>query len=131
MSVTADFLIVGSGFYGSTVAERLASNGRKVLVIEKRDHIGGNAYTYVDDDTQIEVHAYGSHIFHTSNDRVWKYLNQFTSFNNYRHTVWSTFKNRTYSLPINLNTINSFYGINLRPEEVGGFIKKKLPKKEF
>lgn len=131
MSVTADFLIVGSGFYGSTVAERLASNGRKVLVIEKRDHIGGNAYTYVDDDTQIEVHAYGSHIFHTSNDRVWKYLNQFTSFNNYRHTVWSIFKNRTYSLPINLNTINSFYGINLRPEEVGGFIKKEVIKERI
>ena len=131
MSVTADFLIVGSGFYGSTVAERLASNGRKVLVIEKRDHIGGNAYTYVDDDTQIEVHAYGSHIFHTSNDRVWKYLNQFTSFNNYRHTVWSTFKNRTYSLPINLNTINSFLWYKFTSRKNWWIYKKKLPKKEF
>ena len=127
----ADMLIVGAGFYGTTVAERLASAGLKVLVIDKRPHIGGNCYSEIDADTGIESHKYGSHIFHTSNEKVWEYLSRFTQFNEYRHTVWTTYKNRSYSMPINLATINSFYGMNLKPFEVESFIKKERQKENI
>jgi UDP-galactopyranose mutase len=118
-----DFVIVGAGFYGATVAERLAVSGRKVVVIEKRHHIGGNSYSYVDPDTGIEVHKYGSHIFHTSHEDVWKYIQQFSKFNNYQHTVRSFYKNKSYPIPINLNTINDFYNLHLKPCEVGRFLQ--------
>ena len=123
-----DFLVVGAGFFGCTVAERLASSGRKVLVIDKRSHIGGNCFSEIDRDTGIECHKYGSHIFHTSDDEVWAYLNRFTGFNDYRHTVWTTFKDRVFSMPINLSTINAYYGLNLKPFEVEAFIEKERSK---
>jgi UDP-galactopyranose mutase len=129
--IQTEFLIVGAGFFGATVAERLASAGRKVLVIDKRPHIGGNSYSEADSCTGIECHKYGSHIFHTSNEKVWAYLNRFAAFNAYRHTVWTTFQNRVFSMPINLSTINAYYGMNLRPFEVDAFIEKERAKENI
>jgi UDP-galactopyranose mutase len=126
-----DFVVVGAGFYGSVIAERIANDLKKrVLVIEKRDHIGGNCYSLVNDETGIEYHKYGTHIFHTSNLRVWEYINKFTSFNNYNHQVLTTYNDRVYQMPINLETINSFYKTNLKPFEVDAFLEKEY-KKEF
>jgi UDP-galactopyranose mutase len=102
-------MIVGSGFFGLTVAESAARKGLRVLVIDRRDHIGGNAYSEFDAATGIEVHRYGAHIFHTSNDRVWDYVNRFTSFTQYVHRVYTTHQDEVFSLPINLGTINQFF----------------------
>lgn len=126
--MSADFLIVGAGFFGATVAEQLASAGFRVLVVEKRAHIGGNCFSKLDPATGIECHEYGSHIFHTSDEKVWSYLNRFTTFNTYQHTVWTTFKDRVYSMPINLATINAYYGLNLKPHEVEAFIEQERTK---
>lgn len=117
------YIIVGSGFSGAVIAERIASQlGQKVLVIEKRDHPGGNCYSETDPETGIEYHRYGTHIFHTSNERVWNYITRFTTFNNYRHQVLSCHKGRNYQFPINLETINQFYHVNLKPFEVDDFM---------
>ncbi|KAF5299534.1 hypothetical protein FQR65_LT19504 [Abscondita terminalis] len=102
-----DLLVVGSGFFGLTIAERAASAGKKVVVIDRRDHIGGNAYSEAEPETGIEVHRYGAHLFHTSNETVWEYVKRFTSFTNYEHKVYSNFKGEVYPLPINLGTITS------------------------
>src|SRR5882762_351997 len=119
------YVVVGSGLLGSVVAERIASQlNHKVLVIEKREHIGGNCYSETDPATGIEYHRYGTHIFHTSNEKVWQYIRRFTSFNTYRHQVLSSYKNKIYQFPINLETINSFYNVNLRPYEVDDFMSK-------
>jgi len=123
-----DLVVVGSGFSGSVIAERASSDGKKVLLIEKRSHIGGNSWSETDDETGIEYHVYGSHIFHTSNELVWNYLKLFTDFNDYRHTVYSQLKNRLYPMPINLGTINSFFGNNLKPFEVDDFILAEITK---
>jgi UDP-galactopyranose mutase len=117
------YVVVGSGFSGAVIAERIAGQlGQKVLVIEKRDHIGGNCYSETDAATDIEYHRYGTHIFHTSNERVWNYICRFTAFNNYRHQVLSCHKGRNYQFPINLETINHFYNVNLKPFEVDDFM---------
>ncbi|MDA0346001.1 MAG: UDP-galactopyranose mutase [Verrucomicrobia bacterium] len=123
--MNGDFLIVGAGFFGSVCAERLASKGKKVLILEKRNHIGGNSWSEPDQETGIEVHTYGSHIFHTDNLKVWEYINRFTQFNNYRHTVWTTFKDKVYSMPINLGTINAYYKLQLKPHEVSAFLEEE------
>lgn len=124
-----DFLIVGAGFYGSVLAERISNELKKnVIVIDKRDHIGGNCYSKIDSKTGIEYHLYGSHIFHTSNSEVWNYINKFTEFNNYNHQVLSNYRNKIYQMPINLETINSFYKKNLKPFEVESFLEKKIKK---
>lgn len=113
-----DLLVVGSGFYGLTVAEQAANVlGCKVTVIDRRDHIGGNAYSYVDPDTGIEVHKYGAHLFHTSNERIWEYVNRFTTFTDYVHRVFTTHDGKVFSMPINLSTINQFFGLALSPSE--------------
>lgn len=120
------YIIVGSGFLGSVLAERIATVlNQPVLVIEKRNHIGGNCYSETDPDTNIETHKYGTHIFHTSNKKVWDYINQFTSFNAYRHQVLASYNEKIYQLPINLETINSFFNVNLRPYEVDDFLASK------
>lgn len=121
-------MIVGAGLFGATVAECLARAGRKVLVVEARNHTGGNCFSEIDSETGIECHRYGSHIFHTSYKAVWDYVNRFAEFNNYRHTVRTTWKERTYSLPINLGTINAFYGLNLKPSEARAFIQQEADK---
>lgn len=129
--MNAEFIVVGAGLFGTTVAERLAVAGRNVLVVDKRSHIGGNCYSKLDSETGVECHEYGSHIFHTSNEKVWAHLNQFTSFNTYQHTVWTSLNDRVYSMPINLATINAYYGENLRPFEVGAFIEKERAKESI
>lgn len=123
--IKTDFLIVGTGFYGSVLAERISNIlNKKVLIIDKRNHIGGNCYSKNDEKTKIEYHVYGTHIFHTSNKEVWYYLKNFTTFNSYRHQVLSEFKNKKYQMPINLETINSFFNKNFSPSQAEEFIKK-------
>lgn len=113
-----DVLVVGAGIFGLTMAERMATQlGKNVLVIDKRDHIGGNAYSEFDKETGIECHKYGAHLFHTSDERVWKYVNQFTEFTNYIHKVYTTHNNEVFPMPINLGTINQFFHSNLAPAE--------------
>ncbi len=106
----ADVVVVGSGFFGLTIAERCAEElGLKVLVIDRRDHIGGNAYSEDDPQTGIEVHRYGAHLFHTSNERVWEYVNRFTAFTPYVHRVYTVVGGEVFPMPINLGTINQFF----------------------
>ncbi|KRC34174.1 UDP-galactopyranose mutase [Oerskovia sp. Root22] len=106
----ADLVVVGSGFFGLTVAERIAEEyDRKVVVIDRRSHIGGNAYSEADPATGIEVHRYGAHLFHTSNERVWEYVNRFTAFTGYEHRVYTTHRGEVFPMPINLGTINQFF----------------------
>ncbi|PFG44074.1 UDP-galactopyranose mutase [Isoptericola jiangsuensis] len=107
--MNADVVVVGTGFFGLTVAERLASAGRRVLMVERRDHLGGNAYSEAEPTTGIEVHRYGAHLFHTSNERVWEYVNRFTAFTDYRHRVYTTHRGEVFPMPINLGTINQFF----------------------
>lgn len=122
-------LIVGAGLFGSVMAERIATQLRRpVTVIDKRSHIGGNCWSEIDPDTGIEYHKYGPHIFHTSHREVWEYISQFTEWNNYQHHGWSRYKGKVYSLPINLQTINAFYGKSLSPEEAREFIAAEARK---
>jgi UDP-galactopyranose mutase len=114
---TPDLLVVGSGFYGLTIAERAAASGRRVLVIDRRDHLGGNAYSEKESSTGIEVHRYGAHLFHTSTPRVWDYVTRFTAFTGYQHRVYSTHRGEVYPLPINLGTINQFFRAAHSPSE--------------
>lgn len=112
----ADLVVVGSGLFGLTVAERAAERGLDVAVVERRDHVGGNAWSETDPDTGIEVHRYGAHLFHTSNDEVWQYVNRFTSFTGYQHRVWTVHGGEVFPLPINLGTINQFFRSNHGPD---------------
>lgn len=104
-----DYLIVGAGLFGSVFAEHAKRFGKKVLVIDQRSHIGGNCYTENIDG--INVHKYGPHIFHTSNEKVWEYINRFVSFNHYTHRVKAFYNKKIYSLPINLLTLNQLWGV--------------------
>lgn len=117
-----DVIVVGAGFFGLTCARLAAEAGFKVAVIEKRNHIGGNAHSYVDNNSGVEVHSYGSHLFHTSNKRVWEFVNRFSHFNNYRHTVKTVHKDQVFSMPINLGTISQFFGRHLTP----GMAREKI-----
>jgi UDP-galactopyranose mutase len=115
--------VAGSGFFGLTVAERCAAElGLRVLVLERRGHIGGNAYSEPEPETGIEVHRYGAHLFHTSNERVWEYARRFTEFTGYRHQVYTTFKGRVYPMPINLGTICAYFGRVFTPDEARALI---------
>ncbi|MFB9836118.1 UDP-galactopyranose mutase [Actinoallomurus acaciae] len=126
MSVNADLVIAGSGLFGLTVAERCARDlGLRVLVAERRDHLGGNAYSEVESSTGIEVHRYGAHLFHTSNERVWEYVNRFTSFTGYRHRVFTIFKGRVYPMPINLGTICAYFGRAMSPDEARALVAEQ------
>ena len=121
-----DIVIVGSGLFGLTIAERCANElGLKVLVIDKRDHIGGNAYSEPDPRTGIEIHKYGAHLFHTSNERVWEYVNRFTSFTPYVHHVYTTHDGVVYPMPINLGTINQFFSAAYSPDEARALIAEQ------
>lgn len=110
-----DYLIVGSGLFGSVFAHEAYQAGKRCLVIDKRDHIGGNVYTEKVHD--INVHRYGAHIFHTSNKEVWKYVNQFAEFNNYINSPMAVYKDELYNLPFNMNTFSKLWGLRT-PEEV-------------
>jgi len=118
-------LIVGAGFAGSTFARIAAENGFSVEIIDKRDHSGGNSYSYKDSETGIEIHKYGPHIFHTSNDKVFKFISHFTKFNEYIHKVKAITNGQVFSLPINLHTINQFFGKVFSPREAQQFIEEK------
>lgn len=121
-----DLVVVGSGFFGLTIAERAAEElDLRVLVVEKRDHIGGNAYSDLDPATGIEVHRYGAHLFHTSNERVWEYVNRFTAFTGYQHRVYATHASQVYPLPVSLGTINQFFGTALDPDGARALIQSQ------
>lgn len=109
-----DYLIVGSGLFGSAFAQIMNGNGKKCMVIDKRNHTGGNIYTKEEDG--IKVHWYGAHIFHTDNEEVWNYINRFARFNNYVNSPLAYSKGRLYNLPFNMNTFNKLWNVNT-PEE--------------
>ena len=128
---SADLVIVGSGFFGSTIANLASENqDKKIVVLEKRNHIGGNAFTYIDDQTGIEIHKYGSHLFHTSNEKVWRFVNQFDTFTEYKHQVFTYYKEQAYSFPFNLMTINQFYKKFYTPQEARALIQAEIDKEE-
>jgi UDP-galactopyranose mutase len=123
-----DYMIVGAGFAGSVLAERLASvANKKVLVVEQRDHIGGNAYDYYNHHG-ILVHKYGPHIFHTNSKKVFDYLSQFTPWRPYEHRVLASVDGQLVPLPINLNTINTLYGLQLNCDQVEAFYNLRAEK---
>lgn len=124
--MSVDLVVVGSGFFGLTIAQRCAEElGLRVLVLERRDHIGGNAYSAPEPQTGIEVHHYGSHLFHTSNRRVWEYAKRFTDFTGYRHQVFTTHKGRVLQMPINLGTICEYFGRAFSPDEARQLIAEQ------
>jgi UDP-galactopyranose mutase len=117
-----DFLIVGAGLYGSICAHELTKQGYRVLVIDKRAHIGGNCYT--ENVEGVHVHRYGAHIFHTNDKRVWDYVNNFAEFRQYSHNVIANYKNSIYNLPFNMTTFNQIWGVS-SPEEAKDMIEKQ------
>ena len=121
-----DYLIVGAGLYGSIFAYEMNKKGKKCLVIDKRNHIGGNIYC--ENIEEINVHKYGAHIFHTSNKEVWEYINQFCEFNNYINSPIANYKGEIYNLPFNMNTFNKLWGV-VAPKEAREKIEEQ--KKEF
>ena len=124
-----DYLVVGAGFAGSVIAERLASRaGKKVLLVDKRNHIGGNTYDYYDKEG-ILVHKYGPHIFHTNSKEVFDYLGQFTDWRSYEHRVLASVDGMLVPIPINLNTINQLYGMHISATEMEDFLSSKAEKK--
>ncbi|MBI2265148.1 MAG: UDP-galactopyranose mutase [Armatimonadetes bacterium] len=126
---TYDYIIVGAGLFGSVMAERIAAlTGYSVLVIEKRNHIGGNCYSETDPETEIEFHKYGPHIFHTSSYIAWEYVHKFADFTSYCHRVMASYKNNLYPFPVTLSLINRFFGLKLTPAEAGEFMAgKRVP----
>jgi UDP-galactopyranose mutase len=121
-----DLIVVGSGFFGLTVAERAATElNKRVLVVERRSHIGGNAYSEAEPETGIEIHRYGAHLFHTSNKRVWDYVNRFTAFTNYQHRVFARAGEQVYAFPMNLALINQFFGKSHTPDEARALIAEQ------
>lgn len=118
-----DYLIVGAGLFGSIFAHEATKRGKKVIVIDKRPHIAGNIYTEKIED--IQVHKYGAHIFHTSNKKVWDYINQFAEFNNYINSPIAIYKNEIYNLPFNMNTFSKMWNIKT-PQEAKNEIAKQI-----
>ena len=124
--MTADLVVVGSGLFGLTIAEQAATElGLKVALLDRRSHIGGNAYSENEEQTGIEVHRYGAHLFHTSNERVWEYVNRFTDFTNYVHRVYTRHDGVVYPMPINLGTIHQFFNAAYSPAEAKALIAEQ------
>ena len=117
-----DYLIVGAGLYGAVFAHQATKRGKKCLVIDKRDHIAGNIYTY--ECEGINVHQYGAHIFHTNNKAVWQYVNQFAEFNRYTNSPVANYKGEIYNLPFNMNTFNKMWGV-ITPQEAQAKIEQQ------
>lgn len=118
-----DLIVVGSGFYGLTIAERAAADlGLKVCVLERRGHVGGNSHSEPDPTTGIEVHRYGSHLFHTGSEEVWDYVRRFAEFTGYRHRVMASHRGRIYPMPVNLGTLCGFFGRHLTPDEARALV---------
>jgi UDP-galactopyranose mutase len=118
-----DYLIVGSGLFGSIFAYEANKRGKKCLVIDKRSHIGGNIYT--EQVEGIQVHKYGAHIFHTSNKKIWDYMNQFAEFNRYTNSPVARYKSEVYNLPFNMNTFNKMWGV-ITPSEAKAKIQQQI-----
>ena len=118
-----DYLIVGAGLFGAVFAHEAAERGKKCLVIDRRDHIGGNIYT--EEVEEIQVHRYGAHIFHTSNKQIWDYVNQFAEFNNYINSPVAVYKNELYNLPFNMNTFSKMWNIRT-PQEAKDIIAAQI-----
>ncbi|MEM9249652.1 MAG: UDP-galactopyranose mutase [Pseudomonadota bacterium] len=117
-------LMVGAGLSGAVIGRTLAEEGHAITVVDTRDHIAGNCHTERDSDTGVLVHRYGPHIFHTDDAEVWDYVNRFETFLPYKNRVKATTGGAVYSLPINLHTINQFYGQTMRPAEARAFISQ-------
>ena len=117
-----NYLIVGAGLFGATFAQRAKADGKSVLVIDKRNHIGGNVYT--EKIEGINVHKYGAHIFHTNDDDIWTYVNQFAKFNDFENNVIANYNGELYNLPFNMNTFHQMWGVNT-PEEAQAVIEKQ------
>src|SRR5687767_15030657 len=127
-SLMFDYLVVGAGFAGSVLAERLANgSGKRVLLCDKRPHIGGNAYDHYNDDGVL-VHKYGPHIFHTNSETVFDYLSRFTEWRPYQHRVLASVDGQLMPIPINLTTINQYFGLNLTAFDVEAFLAKLAEK---
>jgi UDP-galactopyranose mutase len=125
MNTPKKVLVVGAGFSGAVIARELAEAGHGVHVIDARDHIAGNCHTERDQDTGVMVHRYGPHIFNTNNERVWQYIQRFGTFMPYINRVKASIQNGIYSLPINLHTINQFFGLRLDPREAESFLASR------
>ena len=120
-----DYLVVGAGYAGSVIAERLARKfNKRVLICDRRNHIGGNAYDHYNEDG-ILVHKYGPHIFHTNSADVFEYLSQFTKWRNYEHRVLARVDGKLVPIPINLDTVNKLYNLNLDRRYIGRFLQLK------
>jgi UDP-galactopyranose mutase len=119
------FCVVGAGFSGAVIARSLADHGHKVLVIDERPHVGGNCHTERDHKTDVMTHRYGPHIFHTDNESVYAFLCKFGELVPFRHRVMAQVRDRIYSMPINLLTINQFFGTTLNPSEAKDFLNRK------
>src|SRR5437016_2539839 len=120
-----DYLIVGAGFAGSVIAEQMArSFGKKVLLVDRRPHIGGNAYDHYNEHGVL-VHKYGPHIFHTNSREVFDYLSRFTEWRQYQHKVLASVDGQLVPMPINLDTINRLYGLNLSALEMKEFLESR------
>jgi UDP-galactopyranose mutase len=117
--------IAGAGFSGAVLGRELAEAGHDVVVHEARDHVAGNCHTSRDADSDVLVHEYGPHIFHTDDERVWEYVNRFGEMVPYAHRVRTTVGDRVYSLPVNLMTINQLFGTSLRPDEARAFVESR------
>ena len=118
-----DMLFVGAGLFSSVIASEAVKKNKKCLVIDKRQHIGGNIYT--ENQNEINVHKYGAHIFHTSSKEIWTYINQFAEFNRYTNTPVANYKGRLYNLPFNMNTFNRIWSDVITPEQAGKRIKEQ------
>lgn len=123
MAATGRIGIVGAGLSGAVIGRELAEAGYRVEIIEARDHVAGNCHTERDPETGVLVHVYGPHIFHTDDAEVWAYVNRFQTFRPYKNRVKTTYDGKVYSLPVNLHTINQFFGRNFRPDEARAFIE--------
>ncbi|WP_298563500.1 UDP-galactopyranose mutase [uncultured Aliiroseovarius sp.] len=117
-----NILLVGAGLSGAVIGRELAEDGHQVTIVESRDHIAGNCHTERDTGTGVMVHVYGPHIFHTDDEQVWDYVNRHTTFRPFKNRVKTTAKGTVFSLPINLHTINQFFGCSMRPDEALEFI---------
>ena len=118
-----DYLVVGAGLFGAVFAQEMKKKGRTVLVIDKRDHIAGNIYTEKVND--IQVHRYGAHIFHTSDRKVWDYVNQYAEFNHYINSPVARYKEELYNLPFNMNTFSRMWGV-VTPAEAKAKIAEQI-----
>lgn len=118
-----DYLLVGAGLFNATLANELKKRNKRCLVIDKRNHVGGNVYT--EEQNGIQVHKYGAHIFHTSNKTVWDYVNQFAEFNRFTNSPKALYKGKLYSLPFNMNTFYEMWGV-VKPEEAKKIIAEQV-----